>query len=76
MDKGGSPEGNAKGTVEITAGRPETLPKREITTLLAIMAALRTPVTGCPWDLEQDFATIAPYTLEEVLRGCRRHRAR
>ncbi len=30
------------------------------------MAALRTPVTGCPWDLEQDFATIAPYTIEEA----------
>jgi ATP diphosphatase len=34
--------------------------------LLAIMAALRTPGTGCPWDLEQTFATIAPYTLEEA----------
>lgn len=30
------------------------------------MAALRTPKTGCPWDLEQNFATIAPYTLEEA----------
>ena len=30
------------------------------------MAALRTPVTGCPWDLEQNFASIAPYTLEEA----------
>ncbi len=35
-------------------------------TLLDIMAALRTPVTGCPWDLEQDFSTIAPYTVEEA----------
>jgi nucleoside triphosphate diphosphatase len=34
--------------------------------LLGIMAALRDPVTGCPWDLEQTFATIAPYTLEEA----------
>ncbi len=34
--------------------------------LLAIMAALRTPVTGCPWDLEQDFSSIAPYTIEEA----------
>jgi MazG family protein len=34
--------------------------------LMAIMAALRTPVTGCPWDLEQTFATIAPYTVEEA----------
>jgi ATP diphosphatase len=30
------------------------------------MAALRTPVTGCPWDLEQTFRTIAPYTIEEA----------
>jgi ATP diphosphatase len=66
MDKGGSPEGNAETTGEIDRKRPETLPKRDIATLLAIMAALRTPVTGCPWDLEQDFATIAPYTLEEA----------
>jgi MazG family protein len=34
--------------------------------LRTIMAALRTPVTGCPWDLEQDFSTIAPYTIEEA----------
>ncbi len=34
--------------------------------LLAVMAALRTPGSGCPWDLEQTFATIAPYTIEEA----------
>ncbi len=34
--------------------------------LLAVMAALRDPSTGCPWDIEQTFATIAPYTLEEA----------
>ena len=34
--------------------------------LLAIMAALRTPGTGCPWDLEQTFESIAPYTIEEA----------
>ncbi len=39
---------------------------RQIDRLLQIMAALRTPVTGCPWDLEQDFASIAPYTVEEA----------
>ena len=38
----------------------------DIGRLLEIMAALRTPGTGCPWDLEQDFASIAPYTLEEA----------
>ena len=41
-------------------------PSRDIERLLEIMAALRTPETGCPWDLEQDFATIAPYTIEEA----------
>lgn len=39
---------------------------RQIETLLAIMARLRDPRTGCPWDLEQDFASIAPYTIEEA----------
>src|SRR5258706_16194890 len=41
-------------------------PSRDIAQLLDIMAALRTPQTGCPWDLEQNFSTIAPYTLEEA----------
>jgi nucleoside triphosphate diphosphatase len=41
-------------------------PSRKIDDLIAIMAALRTPETGCPWDLEQDFASIAPYTIEEA----------
>jgi len=41
-------------------------PSSDIAMLVAIMAALRTPETGCPWDLEQDFTTIAPYTIEEA----------
>ena len=41
-------------------------PARDVARLVEIMAALRTPGTGCPWDLEQDFRSIAPYTLEEV----------
>ena len=41
-------------------------PSRNIDRLIAIMAALRTPGSGCPWDLEQNFASIAPYTLEEA----------
>jgi ATP diphosphatase len=41
-------------------------PSRDIARLLEIMAALRTPKTGCPWDLEQNFASIAPYTIEEA----------
>jgi nucleoside triphosphate diphosphatase len=39
---------------------------RDIARLIEIMAALRTPGSGCPWDLEQTFRTIAPYTLEEA----------
>ncbi|HEY6641181.1 nucleoside triphosphate pyrophosphohydrolase [Povalibacter sp.] len=37
-----------------------------ITRLLSIMARLRDPQRGCPWDLQQDFGTIAPYTIEEA----------
>ena len=59
----------------------------EIQKLLEIMAQLRNPEGGCPWDIEQDFSTIAPYTIEEAyevadaiarkdmgdLRGTERH---
>jgi ATP diphosphatase len=41
-------------------------PARDISRLLEIMAALRNPNGGCPWDVEQTFATIAPYTIEEA----------
>lgn len=45
---------------------PSDLPPTGIDRLLAIMAALRDTATGCPWDIAQTFATIAPYTLEEA----------
>jgi len=41
-------------------------PSRDIARLIEIMAQLRNPDGGCPWDLEQTFATIAPYTIEEA----------
>jgi len=41
-------------------------PSRDIARLIEIMAALRDPVGGCPWDLEQDFSTIRHYTIEEA----------
>ncbi|GAB2497847.1 nucleoside triphosphate pyrophosphohydrolase [Pseudoxanthomonas sangjuensis] len=41
-------------------------PKAPIDELLEIMARLRDPQGGCPWDLQQDFSTIAPYTIEEA----------
>lgn len=46
--------------------QPNNPAERPIDRILRIMAALRTPETGCPWDLQQDFASIAPYTLEEA----------
>jgi ATP diphosphatase len=46
--------------------RQEMQPSRDIERLIEIMARLRTPGTGCPWDLKQNFATIAPYTIEEA----------
>ena len=42
------------------------VPSSDISRLLEIMAALRDPATGCPWDVEQDFSTIVPYTIEEA----------
>jgi len=41
-------------------------PKGGMPRLLAIMRRLRDPQTGCPWDIAQDFASIAPYTIEEA----------
>lgn len=41
-------------------------PSRDLADLIAIMAALRDPDTGCPWDIQQNFASIAPYTVEEA----------
>lgn len=45
---------------------PDTSAEAELRRLLDIMAALRDPASGCPWDKEQTFATIAPYTIEEA----------
>lgn len=46
--------------------QPVTTAEQETRRLLDIMARLRDPVAGCPWDQAQDFATIAPYTIEEA----------
>jgi nucleoside triphosphate diphosphatase len=45
---------------------PPVTPSRDIARLIEIMAMLRTPGSGCPWDLMQNFATIAPFTIEEA----------
>src|SRR5467141_3136937 len=51
---------------DLLQARCTMTPSRDISRLLEIMAMLRTPGSGCPWDLEQNFATIAPYTIEEA----------
>jgi MazG family protein len=51
------------------SSRPAPPPSEDqhpLFTLIEIMARLRDPVAGCPWDVEQTFATIAPYTVEEA----------
>src|SRR5215471_17960015 len=45
---------------------PDTLPKEPLSRLLAVMAWLRDRQHGCPWDIDQTFRTIAPYTIEEA----------
>src|SRR6266403_3696816 len=51
---------------DLLQARCTMTPSRDISRLLEIMAMLRTPGSGCPWDLEQNFSTIAPYTIEEA----------
>jgi ATP diphosphatase len=52
----------------MTSGRPtaESLPKDPMARLLSVMAWLRDRQHGCPWDIDQTFKTIAPYTIEEA----------
>ena len=50
--------------MNVPAPKPKN--RHTIEDLIAVMRALRTPKTGCPWDLVQDFKTIAPYTIEEA----------
>src|SRR4026209_3038127 len=45
---------------------PDSLPKEPLTRLLEVMAWLRDREHGCPWDIDQTFRTIAPYTIEEA----------
>jgi nucleoside triphosphate diphosphatase len=52
----------------MASGRPtaESLPREPMARLLAVMAWLRDRQHGCPWDIDQTFKTIAPYTIEEA----------
>jgi ATP diphosphatase len=54
------------GSEQSAGSRRDVAPSRDIGDLVAIMAALRDKETGCPWDIRQDFASIAPYTIEEA----------
>ena len=47
-------------------GNSQSSPADAMLRLLEIMAQLRNPESGCPWDIEQNFSTIAPYTIEEA----------
>jgi nucleoside triphosphate diphosphatase len=60
------PPAASVGGPERAAAMANVIPSRDITRLIEIMAALRAPETGCPWDLAQNFSTIAPYTIEEA----------
>jgi len=53
---------------DMTSNRPtaDSLPKEPLPRLLAVMAWLRDRQHGCPWDIDQTFRTIAPYTIEEA----------
>ena len=48
---------------------PQPSPEAAITKLLSIMARLRDPDGGCPWDLKQTFDTVVPYTVEEAFES-------
>lgn len=50
----------------MTHSSDATSPARAFLKLIDVMSRLRTPVSGCPWDLEQTYSTIAPYTIEEA----------
>src|ERR1043166_4621359 len=45
---------------------PAPKPAKDIAVLIEIMRRLRDPKSGCPWDVKQTFATVAPYTIEEA----------
>lgn len=55
-----------KGAIGFIRGMEKAHPSRDISGLLELMARLRDPDGGCPWDREQTFATVAPYTIEEA----------
>lgn len=66
MPSGNAPAPATRDEISALAAKASGADRFTVTDLTRIMAILRTPVIGCPWDLEQNFATIAPYTIEEA----------
>ncbi len=62
----GGPGKKARAILSLHPSSVVRPPMSDIARLIGIMAALRTPGSGCPWDLQQNFASIAPYTIEEA----------
>jgi MazG family protein len=61
-----SPANPASRAMPDQTSKPPGAERYTLEDLLAVMARLRDPVSGCPWDVKQSFATIAPYTIEEA----------
>src|SRR5258706_3609578 len=66
MDQETQRESPMSADLEPAPAAATALPEEPMRRLLAVMARLRDPVQGCPWDREQSFASIAPYTIEEA----------
>jgi ATP diphosphatase len=66
MPSGNAPAPANRDEISALAAKAREADRFTIDDLIQIMAILRTPVIGCPWDLEQSFETIAPYTIEEA----------
>src|SRR5207237_3627592 len=63
---GAPPPGCSLPSIGCVPGLPMSEAERALGALLALMARLRDPQRGCPWDREQTFSSIAPYTIEEA----------
>src|ERR1700757_2666954 len=66
MDRETQRESPMSADLEPAPAAAPGLPQEPMLRLFAIMARLRDPAQGCPWDREQSFASIAPYTIEEA----------
>src|SRR3954462_10164749 len=65
-DRGNAADARTHGAGDRLNHDPDSNAQRALARLLHIMRRLRDPRAGCPWDREQDFSSIAPYTIEEA----------